>query len=133
MKTRGISLIFFFSALFVTVSCNRDDDSDGGVTTSREVRFEVTGTFTGNIEATFFQSSGGATSEDIGSLPWTKEITYATTVPSIGIAVAGSGGNASETIRVKVFVGGSEKSVTPAMANNTGIIVVTTPSYIFPN
>jgi hypothetical protein len=128
MKT--IKLLTFISllagALFIS-SCN-DDDAPAK---SRDIRFEISGNFTGDLNVTFITASGGGTTEDIPSLPWVKSITYASTVASTALTVAGGGGVAGQTITLKVFAGGNEVSSTPAVANSNGIVVLTAPPYIF--
>lgn len=106
-------------------------DDDGGGSGSREVKFEVTGNFSGQMNAVFLTASGGGTAESINSLPWSKTITYESSVPTAQIGVAGAGGSSGETLTVKVIVGGSEKSSTPGTATNSGSISVSAPAYAF--
>lgn len=123
---KSVFAIFFI--VTILLSCSKDDDS---TPSSRVVKYEVTGNFSGTLDATYILANGGGTNEVISSIPWIKEITYASTVPSIGILVGGFGGNASQTITVKIFVGGEEISSTPETANSDGTIVVDSPDYIF--
>jgi len=115
---------------FLLVSCD-DDDDDVNPIKSREIKFEVTGNFSGRMDATFITASGGGTNETISALPWTKSLTYSNTVQSTGITVGGGGGTPGQTIIVKVFAGGNMVSQTPGTANSAGIVVVASPSYIF--
>jgi hypothetical protein len=128
MKTvKLLTLVSLLAGVLFLSSCN-DDDAPAK---SRDIRFEVSGNFTGDLNVTFITASGGGTSEDITALPWVKSITYASTVPSTAITVAGGGGVAGQTITLKVFAGGDEVSSTPATANSNGIVAVTAPPYIF--
>jgi hypothetical protein len=130
-KTIFKSVLTFFVIITSLLSCSKDDDSSAPTPSSRVVKYEVTGNFSGTLDATYILANGGGTNEVISSLPWIKEITYASTVPSVGILVGGFGGTSSQTISVKIFVGGQEISSTPGTTNSNGIIVVDSPDYIF--
>lgn len=98
---------------------------------NRNVRFEATGTFSGRSTAAFTLANGATTVEDIPSLPWTKDITYAQTVLGTGLVVSGSGGVAGQTMVLRVLVGGSQVSSTPGTALTGGVLTVSTPPYLF--
>jgi hypothetical protein len=124
-------LLIGFSILIISVlapACNNDDPAPSK---SRDIKFEVTGNFSGTISATYINGSGGGTYETIASLPWTKSITYSATVPSMAMSIGAVGGAAGQTIRLKIFAGGKLASDTPGTADNTGRIVITSPVYIF--
>ena len=123
--TRSLILLFVFSIL----SC--DDDEGAPAANKRNVRFEVTGNFSGTMDATFITESGGGTNEMVTSLPWTKEINYAATVPSMSILVGGYDGVGGQSITLKVFAGGKLVSSTPGTANSNGIVAITSPPYVF--
>lgn len=117
------------SILVLALSCGKDGDTTP--TKSRDIKFEVTGSFTGRLNTTFITASGGATSESIPSLPWTKSISFATTVPAVSITVAGGGGVSGQNLNVKVYAGGKIVSETPGVADSNGTIVIASPAYIF--
>lgn len=114
--------------LLVLLSCSNDDTKP---IKSRDIKFEVTGTFTGTLNATYITASGGGTNESISSLPWIKNIKYPSTAASTSVTVGGGGGVAGQTLLVKVFAGGNLVSETPGVSNSSGIVVVASPSYIF--
>lgn len=118
--------VFIISLL--AFSCSKDDPNPAK---SRDLRFEVTGNFAGTLSATYVNASGGGANESIPSLPWNKDITYAPSVPSTTLTVGGDGGTAGQTIRVRIFAGGSLVSERTDVADNSGRVVVTSPSYIF--
>jgi hypothetical protein len=109
-------------------ACSNDEPTPAK---SREVKFEVTGTFSGTIDATYITAGGGATNETLPSLPWTKNISYQSSVSGTTITIGGGGGIAGQTLKVKVFAGGSVVSETNGVANSSGIIVIAAPTYIF--
>ena len=114
--------------LVLLFACSKDEPAP---TKSRDIKFEVTGNFSGTIDATYITASGGATTESLPSLPWTKSIIYQSTVSGTTITIGGGGGVAGQTVKVKVFAGGLVVSDTPGVANSSGIIVVASPTYIF--
>jgi hypothetical protein len=125
-STIAKSLLIAIS-LFLT-SCGDDDAKPAK---SREIKFEVTGTFSGTIDATYITAGGGATNETLPSLPWTKNVSYQSAVSGTTITIGGGGGITGQTLRVKVFAGGSVVSETPGVANSAGIIVIVAPTYVF--
>ncbi|WP_306354146.1 hypothetical protein [Flavobacterium sp. '19STA2R22 D10 B1'] len=129
LKSIGIIAVVVMS--LTSCSSSDDDNGGGGNANQRNVKFEVTGNFTGDLSATFIVASGGAVSEDLPSLPWIKEITYEPSVSGTGISVGGTGGVAGQTLTVKIFSGGTLISTTPATANNNGTVTISAPSYIF--
>jgi len=109
-------------------SCSKDEPSPAK---SRDIRFEVTGNFVGTLSVTYINASGRGANETIPSLPWNRDIIYASSVPSTALTVGGSGGSVGKTIRIKVFAGGSLKSERAGVADNSGMVVVASPSHIF--
>jgi hypothetical protein len=128
MKQGFIYLTLVFIASLI-VSCS--DDGEGKTPGGKEVKFEVTGNFSGQLSTTYITASGGGTSESINSLPWTKTVTYETSVPSTGMSVVGISGVVGETLAITVFVNGKQVSSTPGAADNNGTVAVTAPSHIF--
>jgi hypothetical protein len=126
-KYLKVMSIVIFSLL--VLSCSEDDDASPAK--SRDIKFEVTGNFTGTISATFVNANGGGANESIPALPWNKTLTYASTVPSTGLSIGATGGVAGQTIRVKIFAGGALVSDTPGVADASGMMVVASPTYIF--
>ncbi len=119
-----VSIVIFS---WLGVSCNDDDSSPAK---SRDVKFEVTGNFTGALSATYVNSTGGGEYESITALPWNKTLTYASTVPSTSLSIGATGGVAGQTVRVKVFAGGTLISDTPGVADASGMLVVASPTCV---
>ncbi len=128
MKHAASTLLLSVLVLLLFSSCGGDDD---GVTSSREVKYEVTGNFSGLLGATYITANGGGTSESITSLPWTKSLTYKSSVSATTLSAAGANGTSGQTITIKVFVGGKLESTTSGTATTTGSISVTAPTYMF--
>ena len=120
-----ISIIIFS---WFGVSCSEDDSTPAK---SRDIKFEVTGNFTGALSATYVNATGGGANESISALPWNKTLTYASTVPSTALSIGATGGVTGQTVRVKVFAGGTLISDTPGVADASGMVVVAAPTYVF--
>lgn len=127
MKTLAIVLTLAFTA----VSCSSDNDDNNSGSASRDVRYEVTGNYTGNLDVTYTEAGGGVLNEDITSLPWKKEFTAAANTNGVTLSVGGHGGSKDQTVTIKIFVGGKEVRNLPATANSDGIIVAVPQPYVF--
>ncbi|WP_116789880.1 hypothetical protein [Flavobacterium psychrotrophum] len=120
----------FMAASVLATSCSDDDDS-GSTNSSREIKYEVTGNFTGDITAAYTTESGGATTAEITSLPWSLAITAAPSVQAVAFSVQGSGGTDGQQVDVKIHQGGREVSSVKATANSSGIFVASSPAVVF--
>ena len=135
MKTKNLLLsAVIISVLFMLTACKKDKD-DGGGQSNRKIKFEITGNYTGKLTVAYTTSNGGTESATINSLPWTKEITYNSTVGGIGIGggtdVPGLG-IAGQTVTVKIFPGGrAVVSGTPAITQANGIVNLPNVVYQF--
>lgn len=127
MNKIAIVLIAFLPFL---TGCSKDTDNIPG-NKSRDIRYEISGNFTGTLFASYTTASGGTTNEQVTSLPWNKEITYAPGVTAAIIAVSGNGGAAGQQVTVVVKQGGSQVSSTPVTANSSGSFTQATPVVTF--
>lgn len=98
------------AALTILVSCKKDADKQPGDNnnTSRVIRYELTGNFTGQIVASYTTAAGGTANDEVLSLPWVKEITYAPSVTAAILAVSGGGGVAGQKVTITTKRGGKQ-------------------------
>ncbi len=87
MKKLTIAIITVFTIL---VSCKKDSDNKPD-SSSRTLRYEVTGNLTGKFTAAYHTESGGLTNVEVTSLPWSIEINYAANVSAASIVITGTG------------------------------------------
>lgn len=127
LKTLAIVLTLAFTA----VSCSSDNDDKGG-NNSRDVKYEVTGNFSGQMDAVYTESGNAGQSVDITKLPWTKEFTAAAGTAGAGIQVSGHGGVVDQTLTIKIYVGGKVQQETTAKAKSDGTIIAIPGTFIFP-
>ncbi|MBO9582596.1 MAG: hypothetical protein J7574_00400 [Flavobacterium sp.] len=126
LKTLAIVLTLAFTA----VSCSSDDDKGSG-NNSREVKYEITGNYTGTLSTTFFEKGGNVLNEDITKLPWTKEFTAEAKSIGASLSASGYGGVAGQTLTGKMYIGGKLENELTAKANNDGIIVLSLTPFVF--
>lgn len=132
MKSILKTLAIVLTLAFTVGSCSSDDDNDNKPGASRDVKYELTGNFTGEFSAIYFDKGGNPLNEDVTKLPWTKELTVDSDVNGITFSASGYGGVKDQTLTAKIYVGGVVVKESTAKANNDGIIVVTLVPYAFP-
>jgi hypothetical protein len=126
------SIFTLLMVVTVFISCKKDSDKKPD-TASRNIRYEISGNFTGTALIASYTTAGGGTNNDpITSLPWTKEITYATNVAAAIIAISGNGGVAGQKVTIVVKRGGSQVG-TPidAVADASGSFSKSAPAIVF--
>lgn len=132
MKTQLKQLMLMLTLVFTFASCSSDNDDKDSVNRSRDVKYEVTGNYTGTLSVVYTESGNAGQSADITAFPWTKEFTASSDTAGAGLTVSGYGGVADQTITVKIIVGGIVEKETTAKATSDGIIIGAPGSYIFP-
>ncbi len=127
---KNLKTIAFIAALTILVSCKKDDDKKPN-TSSRTLRYEVTGNFTGTVIASY-TTAAGSTANDPITLPWNKEVTYASSVTAAIILVTGNGGVAGQKVTVVIKRGGTQVgSPIEAVAESSGSFSKPAPVVIF--
>lgn len=132
MKSIFKTAVLVLTLAFTAVSCSSDDDNNSGPTASRDVKYEITGNFTGELDVTYMEKSGAPLIEDVPALPWTKEFTADAGSDGALVHTSGLGGVAGQTVTAKIYVGGKVVSELTGTANSDGIIVVHPNTYVFP-
>ena len=125
MKTLTIAL---FTSLTVFASCNSDEANEPQ-NTSRTLRYELTGSFSGsNIIVAYTIASGATVAEQITSLPWNKEITFASTVGGFNMVVSGAGQQVTLVIKKNGIQLGTP---TTSTADAGGTFTISSPVITF--
>lgn len=122
--------IAIMTVLTILASCKKDSDSKPN-NTSRTLKYEVIGNFTGTLTASYTTASGGTANDQI-TLPYNKEITYASNVDAAIIALSGGGGVAGQKVTLIIKRGGTQVG-TPKeiVANNSGSFSESAPVVVF--
>nr|WP_322623800.1 MmpS family transport accessory protein [uncultured Flavobacterium sp.] len=129
MKKHFLGLFLAVAAL--TASCSDDDNNSGSASRSRDVKYEITGNFTGNITVAYMNASGGSSTAEVTSLPWQMEFTAQDNAVAAGFGASGSGGVEGQQVKVKIYQGGSEVGSADATVNSSGIFTATPPTITF--
>nr|WP_294785377.1 MmpS family transport accessory protein [uncultured Flavobacterium sp.] len=132
MKTQLKQIMLALTLVFTFASCSSDDDDKVSGTKSRDVRYEITGNYTGTLSTSYFEKGGNILNEDITKLPWTKEFTAEAKSMGASLSASGYGGTAGQTLTGKIYVGGKLENELTATATNDGIIVLSLTPYVFP-
>ncbi len=135
MKTIKLTstLILLFTLL---ISCNNDDDNNNSTPTpsNREIKYEITGTYSGHLDVVYSDVNGINKSEVITSLPWSKTITYPANIIEIGIgssSVIANAGVAGETGSMKIYSGTTIKRESNKVVGQNGLLIFDSQSYNF--
>ena len=120
------------AASTVLTSCSSDDDNNNdAVGSSRTLKYEVTGNFTGTMFASY-TTADGMTNNDPITLPWNKEITFEPTVTAANIVLSGNGGASGQQVTLIIRRDGRTiNSPTTAIANNSGSFSKAAPVVVF--
>ncbi|MCG2615998.1 hypothetical protein LZZ85_17000 [Terrimonas sp. NA20] len=100
-----LSVIVVFVCL-LCCSCSKDDDNNNGGN-SRTLKYEISGTFTGTVYASYTTDVGG-TNNEVVTPPWSKEITYKPNVTAAIIAITGFGGQPGQQVTVVIKRGNTQ-------------------------
>ena len=126
------SIFTLLMVVTVFISCKKDSDKKPD-NNSRAIRYEITGTFSGpTLMVSYTTASGGTANDPVASLPWTKDITYATNVAAAIIAISGNGGVAGQKVTLVIKRGGIQLG-TPieAVADAVGSFSKAAPAIVF--
>ena len=129
MKKINVYILLVLIAAVTFSACKKD--KDGNNNNSRVVRYEISGNYSASKTVVYTTALGGTTNETVTTLPWSKDITYASTVNGAAIAVTGTGGTAGQSISLVVKRTGSSPLTTPGTADASGILNVASPAITF--
>lgn len=117
--------LFLAVAAMSLTSCSNDDDSSP-VSSSREIKYEITGDYSGTepLDITYFEN-GQASITEATSLPWTRTYTADDDTLVGGFNVGGIGATPGEVITLKVYQGDTLLESVDATATSEGIFVGT--------
>jgi hypothetical protein len=130
IKIMKKSIIACLMAFTMLVSCKKDKDNEPN-NTSRTLRYEVTGNFTGSLIVSYTNTSG-STANDRVTLPWNKEITYASNVSAAIVALTGNGGASGQKVTLLIKRGGTQVGAPfEVVAEATGSFSKAAPVVVF--
>lgn len=125
MKTlKHLSLsVLSFALIVILMSGCKKDKNDNNNNSSRNVKYELSGTFTGKFTVIITDNESGTLVIDNVSIPWSKEVTYNNKVIAVGIgASATTYGSAGQTVLMKIYSGGNVVKTTNGTADVNGAL-----------
>jgi hypothetical protein len=129
------SALLIFTVITFSSCSNSDDNSNNSTPNNRNVRYEITGNYTGHFLMVYNDNVSGNTSVTVTALPWIKNITYTPNVIGIGIGgntVIGNQGIAGQTATLKIYSGDTTVATVSSTADVNGVINFQPLSYVFP-
>lgn len=128
----------FLALIVITISissCKKKDSAPAPNPTpinNRVIKYQITGDYTGSVTVAYTNASGGTESTVATSFPWTKDITYPTTVAGVGVGGGTSVvGVQNQTLTLKIYSTGNVVSTGTAVADANGVINLPTLAYAF--
>lgn len=121
-------IIACLTALTILGSCKKDKEPNN---TSRTLRYEVTGNFTGTLMVSYTTATGGTANDQV-TLPWTKEITFASNVTAAIVSLTGNSGVAGQKVTLIIKRGGTQVGAPfEAVAEASGSFSKAAPVVVF--
>lgn len=124
-------LAILFTGTFLC-SCKKDNNGVPAPGNSRNIKYEITGNFTGKLDVLYSNNVSGNTAVTDVVLPWSKEIQYGSNVITIGIGAQGkTAGTPGQTATIKIYSNGVVVKTSAATAGTLGEIIFPTIAYGF--
>ena len=131
LKHLSLSVVSFALIVILLSGCKKDKD-DNNNNSTRNVKYELSGTFTGKFTVIITDNESGTLVIDNVSIPWSKEVTYSNKVIAIGIGTAvTTEGGAGQTAFLKIYSGGNVVKSTNATSDNNGGLSLPTLGHSF--
>jgi hypothetical protein len=127
-SVKTIFTILLFALCFA--SCDKDDNSSS----SRVVKYELSGTYSAPLQVIYTNEDGALQSVNDVILPWSKEVTVKAGVTGVGLTASFQTVDSSmvgRTLIGKILVGGVEKQSASVFANSSGAIDLSTLFHVF--
>lgn len=132
LKRFMFQFALFAAVILVTGSCKKDNNDNPQPVNTRQVKFEITGNFTGKFTVIYSDNINGNTVLNNVTVPWSKEITYPASVSAVGIGgQASTNGLPGQTATLKIYSGGSVVQSSLKTAGSLGELVFQTLGYTF--
>jgi hypothetical protein len=119
------------TAALALAACGDDDNGTGPAPSSRTVRYEVSGTFTGGLTVVHTNAAGGNATATITTLPWSREVTHDATVAGVGIGATGAVATPGQTVTLRIVINGTAVQSGTATVAANGTIAIPTLAHVF--
>jgi hypothetical protein len=130
LKHLSLSVLSFALIVILLSGCKKDKNDNNN--SSRNVKYELSGTFTGKFTVIITDNESGTLVIDNVSIPWSKEVSYGNKVIAVGIgASATTYGSAGQTALMKIYSGGNVVKTTNGTADVNGALSLPALSHGF--
>jgi hypothetical protein len=130
LKHLSMSVLSLALAIILMTGCKKD--KGGNNNSKRNVKYELTGTFTGKFHIIISDNESGSQTYNDVTIPWSKEVSYDSKILSVGIGTAiTTYGVAGQTAFLKIYSGGSVVKSSNGTADNNGVITVPSLGHVF--
>jgi hypothetical protein len=130
LKHLSLSVLSFALMVILLSGCKKDKNDNNN--SSRNVKYELSGTFTGKFTVIITDNESGTLVIDNVSIPWSKEVSYGNKVIAVGIgASATTYGSAGQTALMKIYSGGNVVKTTNGTADVNGALSLPALSHGF--
>lgn len=129
--------LLVYSAVFSVslLACSKKSDSVSPQASSKVVKYELTGNYTGKLTIVYTNASGVNENVTYATLPWSKEITVSNDVLSVAFTSSTTStstlGVKDQTVTAKLYVGGVVKKSTTSTADVNGQVTLGAMAYVF--
>lgn len=121
LKHLSLSVLSFALIVILMSGCKKDKNDNNN--SNRNVKYELSGTFTGKFTVIITDNESGTQVIDNVTIPWSKEVTYDTKVIAVGMgANATTYGSAGQTALMKIYSGGNVVKTTNGTADQNGAL-----------
>lgn len=125
MKNTLLKIALLIIVCTSFINCSSNDDNDNNQNNSRNIKYEISGNYSGHLTVVYNDNISGNTVVTVTSLPWSKEVTYNSSVQVIGIgasSVVGHYGAAGQSATLKIYDGDTVVKNANASTNANGLI-----------
>lgn len=130
LKQLSLSVLSFALLVILLSGCKKDKNDNNN--SNRNVKYELSGTFTGKFKVIITDNESGTLVIDNVSIPWSKEVTYDNKVLAVGLgASASTYGAAGQTALLKIYSGGNVVKTTNGTADVNGALSLPALAHTF--
>jgi hypothetical protein len=126
-------LLLFLSGIYLS-SCS--DGSDPTPNKSRNIKFEMIGSYTGKIIVAHTLANGGTQAFSDITLPWTKEVVYESSV--LGLGFSGSGEVSlsnvpGQSVTINIYSDNKIVKTGSASVDSNQVLLFPSLTFLFPS
>ena len=130
LKQFSLSLLALALILVLQSGCKKDKDDNNN--SNRNVKYELSGTYTGKFHIIITDNESGSQTYDNVTIPWSKEVSYSGKVIAVGIGTsATTQGGAGQTAFLKIYSNGTVVKSTNANADANGTLSLPSLAHSF--